>query len=339
MMQNRFLPNQRDAVSARFAAHPLMRLCRLLADANRADMSFFFFTPEELFAELANMIDAIVEHPHDADDFVGHWWADTMANYRDFDHSSPIGELNVAAKCVGYAACAVFSCSQSAFYYHTVCLYIMMQMEKNSADMPAFFSRMNCECQPCFADLQDWVDRYMTHGQYLSDEVAAALLPPPPSAAKAAKGAAARTASNATSKAAPKGKNQTAFAPVRATFKMNTILSAHVSLLYQELTKSDWVVGGDPDSFQKLFSGSNTGATVKWKGSVGVGNLRNLFRRLVERHYISEPSGYQCIRILESHFVDINGQYLKGLNKGYASKKGEAVIEACCNIMDIEVGG
>ncbi len=122
------------------------------------------------------------------------------------------------------------------------------------------------------------------------------------------------------------------------TFKMCGITEAHLQLLRQELIKEEWIARDtQPDDFCMLFSGKTNNTKITWTGKVGKGMLRYLFQRMEKEQKISVPYAYHLTTILESHFVDQEGNYLYGLNKGTISNKHLPVIKACIDLLQLQV--
>lgn len=118
------------------------------------------------------------------------------------------------------------------------------------------------------------------------------------------------------------------------TFKTNGITGGHVTLLYQKLMAIGWIPKDTPaDDFQHLFSGKSCVCKITWTGG-GKGNLRELFHIMREQDLITIPGNNGLETVLESHFVDKNGNYLTGLNSsGNGAKKSLPIINECIRIL------
>lgn len=118
------------------------------------------------------------------------------------------------------------------------------------------------------------------------------------------------------------------------TFQANGITGGHVTLLYQKLMAIGWIPKDTPaDDFQHLFSGKSCVCKITWTGG-GKGNLRELFRIMREQQLITIPGNNGLESVLESHFVDKNGNYLTGLNSsGNGAKKSLPIINECIRIL------
>lgn len=118
------------------------------------------------------------------------------------------------------------------------------------------------------------------------------------------------------------------------TFQTNGITKGHVTLLYQHLMNIGWIPKNTPaDDFQKLFSGKACVCKITWTGG-GKGNLRELFRIMREQQLITIPGNNGLEPVLESHFVDKEGNYLTSLNSsGNGARKSLPIIDECIRIL------
>lgn len=118
------------------------------------------------------------------------------------------------------------------------------------------------------------------------------------------------------------------------TFATNGITTGHVTLLYKKLMDCGWIPKNTPaDDFQKLFSGKSCVCKITWTGG-GKGNLRELFRIMREQELITIPGNNGLETVLESHFVDEEGNYLTGLNSsGNGANKSLPIIGECIRIL------
>ena len=125
----------------------------------------------------------------------------------------------------------------------------------------------------------------------------------------------------------PKGKNR---APKRGekpqkppkpretmTFKHKPeVTEAHLKLLFLRLAEEKWISGNEAD-FCALFSGKrDEDCVVTWSGKYGKSSLVELFQQFIKTGLVVLPEGFTLSAILEGHFKDKAGQWLKGLDKG-----------------------
>lgn len=123
------------------------------------------------------------------------------------------------------------------------------------------------------------------------------------------------------------------------TFAKRDITDAHLTLVYQRLVKENWISPGDnANDFLNLFSGRLCKCKVIWTNAVSKGNLAHLIRTMWLENHISIPEGYGYQTIIESHFVDTDGNYLTNVKGGSKSKKAEAIIKDCMKLLSLDAG-
>lgn len=121
------------------------------------------------------------------------------------------------------------------------------------------------------------------------------------------------------------------------TFKRGkNVVEGHISLLYNKLTQEKWIDGYEAN-FKALFSSKkDEDCEMKWISSFGKGTLVWLFKILVQEELVEVPNGYTIPAILEGHFKDKDGQWLKGLDKGdKPNEKAKTTIIECVKLMKI----
>ena len=121
------------------------------------------------------------------------------------------------------------------------------------------------------------------------------------------------------------------------TFKRKSnVLDAHLTLLFDKLTKAGWIEGDEAD-FKALFSGKlDDDCLLTWKDVFGKGTLVELFKQMVAAKLIIVPEGFTLPAILEGHFKDVKGNRLTGLDKGNGpNTKALPFIYECVKIMKL----
>lgn len=129
----------------------------------------------------------------------------------------------------------------------------------------------------------------------------------------------------------------TPFEPVTATFTKNRTQTYNLVALYQDLLKERWIEEGNPDDFCALFEGKPTDCRIVWTKKVGKDNLYALFKMMVDNSFITIPSGYGLQRIVESHFVYKNGEYVTGIDSGKPSDSARTLITSWRKLLEAEV--
>jgi len=133
-----------------------------------------------------------------------------------------------------------------------------------------------------------------------------------------------------------KKKKADTFKPDYITFTKHKAQRHHIIALYQALIALKWIADGNPDDFLALFSGEISECRIVWIGK-GKDNLYQLFRMLVDDGFISVPKGHGVQRIVESHFVDINGNYVTGIDSGKPSENALSSIKSLRKLLITQV--
>lgn len=127
------------------------------------------------------------------------------------------------------------------------------------------------------------------------------------------------------------------FEPVNVTFTKNRTQTYNIVALYQDLLKEGWIEEGDPDDFCALFEGKPTDCRIVWTKKVGKDNLYALFKMMVDNNFISVPGGYGLQRIIESHFVYKNGEYVTGIDSAKPSDSARTLITSWRKLLEAKV--
>jgi len=125
------------------------------------------------------------------------------------------------------------------------------------------------------------------------------------------------------------------------TFKCGkNVLEGHLTLLFNKLTQEKWIEGFEVN-FKALFSGKkDKDCELTWISSFGKGTLVWLFKTLATEELIVVPNGYTIPAILEGHFKDKKGQWLRGLDKGdNPNKRAKTTFIECVKLLKINPNG
>lgn len=127
------------------------------------------------------------------------------------------------------------------------------------------------------------------------------------------------------------------FEPVTATFTKKRTQTYNIVALYQDLIKEGWIEEGNPDDFCALFEGEPSECRIVWTKKVGKDNLYALFKMMVDNNFITVPSGFGLQRIVESHFVYKNGEYVTGIDSGKPSDSARSMITNWRKLLETKV--
>ena len=112
------------------------------------------------------------------------------------------------------------------------------------------------------------------------------------------------------------------------------VTKSHITLLYTKLINEEWIEGSEKH-FLLLFSGKREDdCCLTWKGKYGKSTLVEFIKQLINANTIMLDRGYSIPHILEGHFKDTSGQWLKGLDKGDKPNiKALPFIKECIEIL------
>ena len=132
-------------------------------------------------------------------------------------------------------------------------------------------------------------------------------------------------------------KNETPKEPLRVTFFRKRVTEGHLTIVYQLLTREEWISDRTAENFLELFSGKMTSKTICWTGKVSAGNLVMLVKMMVDYGFVCCPEGYGINQIIESRFRRPDGSLLQNVKGGSTSKKAMAVIVEAKRLLELEI--
>lgn len=133
-------------------------------------------------------------------------------------------------------------------------------------------------------------------------------------------------------------------ARTREVFRLNPRLTseAHFKLLYALLAGRGWLRAASEEEWLRLFGGTACSCVVTWTGrdsegkQVGTGTLKELFAQMI-RQQIVTCTNNEYLAVIESHFQDAGGQYLKNLKSAKASQKNQPVVDDMVRLLRMPV--
>ena len=296
-------PAQR--IRNKFHDHPLLLTCQQVFRHYMAEMNSFDFTSEDLFIEVANVIDSIFDNPSFANEYIEEMWDNLKIELKTRENPAPPQEdLNTVCGVLFYIVAAVLSLHWRENYNTKMVKQLCKIVEQK-----AIFSKngeqeeiINNLCKNA-EGLEDWINEYDESEEWLSDEIEKV---------------------NTQQLRADNKTDKPEFNPITTTFlKAGTVLDANITLVFQQLLKYKWIAANsNPDAFYTLFSGKASEMTIVWMKAKGL--LHDLFKMLIDEKLITCPDGYGYLQIVSSHFTDEKGNYLINLNSGYKGKKIQA---------------
>lgn len=320
-MQSKLNQSQIEKVRKKYHDHPLYVSCKKAFGYYEADMTRLLFSPEEMFLEVSIILDSILTNPNAAKSYADNLWNELKVKIRRWSPEATQDDLNKVSGGILYVVAAVLCQHENGFFSDEVKDAILVPVHSKMPIEASEARRIVKELSDCADGLSQWFSLYKTEGNLLSVEILAT------------------TISSDTKRPKKAGKTSKPTSKERETMtfkKKNSVLKEHLKLLFLKLTNEGWIDGNDVD-FIALFSGKrDSDCVVTWKGKYGKGTLVELFKSLCDNGLIQIPKGFTLSSILEGHFQDASGNWLKGLDKGNGpNNKALPVIDECVRILNI----
>ena len=305
-MQSKLLPNQIEKTRERYREHPLLVACKRAFGCYESEMQELLFAPEEIFLEASIIIDKLLTEPENAKQYINGLWIELKTKIRYWDKNAPQEDLNRICGAVFYVVAAVL-CQHYHHFYNDELKEMMLDVaRKNMSPTPVEEERVIIELSVCADGLLDWLSDYIGSYEQLSEEIIVTSVQENP------KGERLRVAKIAGEKPhkPPKPRETMTFR------RKPEVTEAHLKLLFLRLAQEKWISGNEAD-FCALFSGKrDEDCVVIWLGKYGKSTLVELFQQFIKTGLVILPEGFTLSAILEGHFKDKAGQWLKGLDKG-----------------------
>lgn len=259
--------------------------------------------PEEIFNEVACLLDDIKEQGDEYIPEIEKLWKLTYTRFREYDKTVQGEQLKLAVSIVLDIVSVTLKLSKDSVHQYMGLQVLGVISNNNKEEWEQVLADLGKQTNYLSDELRGWINQFMAldNEQYLSDDIEALFAPE----------------KKATKKTVKVKVQQE---PDLTTFTKDKTLDYNITVLYQELIKVKWIEG-DPDDFCALFEGKVTNCKIVWTGKAGKDNLYQLFDMMATQHFIKVPEGHSVQRIVESHFVDKNGAYLTGINSGKQGKK------------------
>lgn len=322
-METKLDEKQRAKVRNSFDDHPLLLMCDDCFLQMQRDMRRVMPTPEDMFCETAEVADRLLEDWKCCDELLPGLWDKLFSRYCRWSPAAENPELDMMVGCVYLSVITVLTASPNAVHYYKLANRLMGDYIEHYPESNELLERIRVKMDLHQEIFRRWVKAYLESEIYLSDEIAEVL-------AHKKKGSKGGENGNDTEKE---------FEPDRATFIKKGILDNQLALVQNEIYKSGWLVYDRPDDFISIFSGKQNSVTLVWRKGVGKGNLCALFEMMIKGRYIACPQGHTYQKMLKSHFVDEEGNYLTGLNSTYVPDKCQIVLDTCKSYLNLQNPG
>ncbi len=314
-MTNRLAQNQLERVNKRYHEHPLFRACQATFQQFLAEMHYLMFTPTEVFAESAEVIDEILEGDSDGLDYIHNLWQDRIIRYKMWPLVHPGAnddtEYETAVTSVFYTVAVVLSRHADSYYNEKIKDALLEEINKHLSAVKQNEDFVIVNLSKYAESIEQWLETYATSDYYLSDEIG-----------DVANG---RTQiSLIKSKTEPESRkaDKKPITRRRKTWEGEDILHSfsyvtksmpaeeknkRLSLVFRLLHKR-YISHTEMNTFINIFSGVDTSEYIVWKGYIV--ELQYFIGTLIDKELITwrrpGPGKWQivCARFRLEHDVD-----------------------------------
>ena len=283
-----------------FKEHPLLLTSYKVFYARQGRLNGLLVTPEDVFYESARLLDFLFVNPDITQRQVDSLWNKLLIDIRIWKADASEHDKRMVAGTVFQIVRAALTQHTESCYCEHICdllnLTTERELEECDEKEQAEFNRRLIEQSPV---LCEWINQYDNSDVWLSDQIADTI----------------------------GGRKDEKFIPSGRTFSKTALLTDRlIDIICQRLNKAN-KLDANPDDFRKLFSGIDQVFFMTWKGTGG--ELRDLFKMLTDtkNQYAKPQRGYQ--QILESHFLDENGQRFKNLHGDKSIDAFQPIIDDC----------
>lgn len=169
--------NQVEKLTNRFREHPLFLTCQQAFRHYMASMEQFDFTSEELFVEVATVIDKILYEPNDAPQYIEGLWDNLKIKLKS--RSSvipPQSDLNMVCGVLFYVVAAALCLHWREYYNIEIVGLLRQTVEKKRLFIDENEQEEIIENLCRHAEgLEEWINQYEESRQWLSDEIETCL--------------------------------------------------------------------------------------------------------------------------------------------------------------------
>ena len=268
--------------------------------ARQGRLNGLLATPEDVFYESARLLDFLFVNPNITQRQVDSLWNKLLIDIRIWKADASEHDKRMVAGTVFQIVRAALTQHTESCYCEHICDLLNQTTERELGECDkneqSDFNQRLIEQSPV---LCEWINQYDNSDVWLSDQIADTI----------------------------GGRKDEKFIPSGRTFSKTALLTDRlIDIICQRLTKAN-KLDANPDDFRKLFSGIDQVFFMTWKGTGG--ELRDLFKMLTDtkNQYAKPQRGYQ--QILESHFLNENGQRFKNLHGDKSIDAFQPIIDDC----------
>ena len=294
-MQNRLSEKERERIAEAYSKHPLYITCHYAFKRSEAQMKVLGFTPEEVFAESADVIDNIIVERDDLEEYLSLLWDDLLTKIRRWESKAQDAELSMAVSAILYIAAEAVSAVRMQDYDELA--VVLLRLIKANAGVSAIeHSRVLNDIAHYQEDVEEWMLNYLDEDTFLTDAIEETIHP--------------KRKGNKTGKTIHDPET------ITDTFVLNInedqeIINLRLSLIFRTLKNKGFIsANSDQKLVYKLFQGEPIETKIEWTGAIG--ELKYFFDELLDHHYINKVGSAGQWQMVCAHFklkkVKKNGQ-------------------------------
>ncbi len=283
--------SQAAKVREKFREHPLYEACWAAFTPRLAAMDGLVVEVEDVFCQTVYLIDDLITEERPSQTFVDRCWTELTIDVRRWKNDVSVRDRQSFVGTTFHVASAAFSLHWQCDYSFTLVALLQNTLERETKGIDkneeiAIVRRL----ADCALALSEWFNDYADSDDLLSDEIDAIF--------------------NQTIVKKDRTKKKTTFKPSSSSFDYKCpqrSCNAKLTHFYQDLLKLKWIHSETkPDDFLDLFTNKQTTCRIKWMVSEAI--LVSLIKQLVDKAYLTVPTGQTWWGIVWSHFVDAKGR-------------------------------
>jgi hypothetical protein len=253
-MQNRLSEKERERIAEAYSKHPLYMTCHYAFKRSEAQMKVLGFTPEEVFAESADVIDNIIVERDDLEEYLSLLWDDLLTKIRRWESKAQDAELSMAVSAILYIAAEAVSAVRMQDYDELA--VVLLRLIKANAGISAIeHSRALNDIAHYQEDVEEWMLNYLDEDTFLTDAIEETIHP--------------KRKGNKTGKTIHDPET------ITDTFVLNInedqeIINLRLSLIFRTLKNKGFIsANSDQKLVYKLFQGEPIETKIEWTGAIG----------------------------------------------------------------------
>lgn len=286
----RFQQSQRNNLKEHFGNHVYYKLCRLTHDAFQQHCPAIILSTEELFADAARTLDALLTEGDFKAEKCMDLWSDTLSDYREKDGTNADAATTQAeVAMLFYAVMFGLQSVNHSFYRGKMqnALHLSIHQMWNRKGLK------NCDAierdikavNTLTDGMLEWMKSYFYSAESLTGEINAALHPK----------------KTETSKNKAKNKECISYTLPYNCRNKNTRVQ-RINIVMKLMQSWGWIEEPEyADDFYQLFEGEPRNCNIKWIGKP-LAILTELMKQLLNQTYMDKVTGLSVSSIVKNQF-------------------------------------